>query len=401
MEQFSFENLVGNAYTLNLLERSLTNGTFKPFTIFSGTMGTGKSTSAKIASMYLTCEDLKDGKPCMNCPTCRANLKAFGSTGESSRVKVINAGRLFRQDDVGKVIKDVFSFEHGTASHVYIFEEVHALKGVQGAQVALLEELDRIPDNTYVIMCTTKSYDLIPELRSRAVEFSFARLNRSESALLLNMHTADKYGQALPSEVSAMIVAEAKGIPRDCLKLADFVVENNVSYEEMKEYLREVTDSTLISLFQSMSQKDAGTYLTQASELLEKRNPQDVLHSMQGFLVKCLFLIEGGIKDGFTSIEAEDVKQLFDLKTLGQITQAVEGLKGCTSADGFMLGLFKIRLIVQKRTLLDVCAEKKSIGANERIHAAALAEEVNVSESGQRAKGFKKISPSFLNGFGD
>ena len=80
--RYQFRDLIGNVGTTNLIRNSLKNKTFPNFVILSGLPGTGKSSSAEISALYLTCEQPGDnGEPCLQCPSCIANLKALQRSG--------------------------------------------------------------------------------------------------------------------------------------------------------------------------------------------------------------------------------------------------------------------------------------------------------------------------------
>ena len=63
----SFKNVIGNNRIKGLLTRQLENQTFTQFNIFEGTFGTGKSTTAKLVAMRLTCENPNGADPCCEC----------------------------------------------------------------------------------------------------------------------------------------------------------------------------------------------------------------------------------------------------------------------------------------------------------------------------------------------
>ena len=83
MKDFQFSNFTGNTNVLTFLKRMLVNNTFPQFTIFNGSMGTGKSSVSKLVATTLTCEEYEyePGKfgydPCCVCASCRSNAKAF------------------------------------------------------------------------------------------------------------------------------------------------------------------------------------------------------------------------------------------------------------------------------------------------------------------------------------
>lgn len=49
--KYTFRQLTGNQLNISILKRSISNNTFRQFSIFSGILGTGKSTCSRISAM--------------------------------------------------------------------------------------------------------------------------------------------------------------------------------------------------------------------------------------------------------------------------------------------------------------------------------------------------------------
>lgn len=199
MRVYNFNEVVGNVSTVSVIRQSLHNKTFPHIAIFSGMYGTGKSTCAEIVSMSLTCTNTIDDNPCMSCAQCNNNLKAIQNTGVSSRVSKVNVGRINKKSDMETLLKDIFDLQISEQSVVYIIEEAHALDDSQ--QTALLEEIDRLSDDVYIIFCTTKPTRLLPELRSRAITFNFTRLSNSEASILFELYCTKRNVTVTSSEI--------------------------------------------------------------------------------------------------------------------------------------------------------------------------------------------------------
>ena len=100
MRLYDYDDVVGNTATLAIMRQSLHNGMFPHISVYGGVYGTGKSTCAEITAMALTCENEKSDNPCGVCPTCKANIQAFQTTGESSWVHKVNVGQKNSKADV-------------------------------------------------------------------------------------------------------------------------------------------------------------------------------------------------------------------------------------------------------------------------------------------------------------
>lgn len=228
MRIYTFDQLIGNQHCISILKTCITQGTLPHFTIFHGIGGTGKSTCAEITALAMTCQHTMNGSPCLECTSCKSNLDAIKSGTKSSTVAKINLGRENTKTDVDRMIKEIFTLQSSERNCVYILEEAHALS--TALQTSLLEEIDRLDSKTYIILCTTKLNDLIPELRSRAVLFQFKRLTDKESRLLLDKYLQDNR-ISMEEEAKLAILNYTKGIPREIVTSTEFLSRNTKTLE--------------------------------------------------------------------------------------------------------------------------------------------------------------------------
>ena len=364
--KFSFSSLVGNANTIMLLKRSLMLNTFKKFTIFGGTLGTGKSTCAGIAAMTLTCENPNNGEPCMQCEACKANQKALAEGGVSPFVKIVNMGKMGKFEDVTDLIKDVFVLQGGASRQVYIFEEVHAIKAIRGGFTSFLAEIDRMPENVYVIMCTTALSDIPNDLKSRAIIFNFNRLDKKDS-LVLAKHLAESHNLRVTDRYLKMIVSDAKGVPRNIEKLIEFAKDNCITEEELRDYLQKISLDWFIQWFTSMKFASINDTIEMLKDILQRVDATQFRYALRDFCLSTAFLIEGNVVGDFTGSEANEVRGLFSSKQVTKIVSVVESL-GKESAD-LDLALLKFYAIMQDRAIQSIVTNKNSVAARERVLA--------------------------------
>ena len=66
----SFDNVVGQKYTVDMLKNAVITGKHAHAYIFTGPRGTGKTSCAKLFAKALNCDSPIDGNPCGNCISC-------------------------------------------------------------------------------------------------------------------------------------------------------------------------------------------------------------------------------------------------------------------------------------------------------------------------------------------
>lgn len=348
----SFKNVIGNNRIKGLLTRQLENQTFTQFNIFEGTFGTGKSTTAKLVAMRLTCENPNGADPCCECESCKNNLKAFKTTGSSPNVKIVNFGTFLNKEDVTNLIKDVFVLKSGSEPQVYIFEEVHVLKDLKGAQTAFLEEIDRMPSNIFIIMCTTKLYDVIPELVSRALRYRFSKLTYDESRILVGSIAGDK----LPVKTTNLIIRHSRGVPRNLINNTRFVLDNNITAEEYKDFVQDVDEEELCALLLTMQDTDLKSFANLSKKLAESLEATVIQNRMNELMLNALFHLKG-VDTDLSDYSQSVVKEVLTEATIDKCLKALEKLSNRSTTSEVELALYKMRMAVQNKQTKDVYAD--------------------------------------------
>lgn len=348
----SFKNVIGNNRIKGLLTRQLENQTFTQFNIFEGTFGTGKSTTAKLVAMRLTCENPNGADPCCECESCKNNLKAFKTTGSSPNVKIVNFGTFLNKEDVTNLIKDVFVLKSGSEPQVYIFEEVHVLKDLKGAQTAFLEEIDRMPSNVFIIMCTTKLYDVIPELVSRALRYRFSKLTYDESRILVGSIAGDK----LPVKTINLIIRHSRGVPRNLINNTRFVLDNNITAEEYKDFVQDVDEEELCALLLTMQDTDLKSFANLSKKLAESLEATVIQNRMNELMLNALFHLKG-VDTDLSDYSQSVVKEVLTEATIDKCLKALEKLSNRSTTSEVELALYKMRMAVQNKQTKDVYAD--------------------------------------------
>lgn len=382
-----FDDLVGNAVTLSLIKRTLANKTFNHVVLFHGSHGTGKSTVAKNVALALTCENPQNGKPCGECLACKTNINAFETTGQSRTVKIVNCGMILDKKDVAQFIQEVFVLEAAPGNQVYVLEEVHALKDVNGAFTSLLAEIDKIPPNVYLILCTTKPTAIEAALRSRCLQYTFNRLSSSESRLLLQREIRRLGYTDIQPSIMELLVNSARGIPRELMKSLEFVVNASTSLAELQTFLGHISAGTFIHLFTLMKSAEMASYLEAADNLLSSFSTEVVVNGLKDFILDSIFRLESNDIDVFSTVDTASIKNLFTFDTLMKIAGILEKLDYRSDANDIQFALLKIRQVMQGRSFTDVVLEQKQLASKEKVTASSLATELeDASKTGSRPK---------------
>lgn len=382
MRIYTFDQLIGNQHCISILKTCITQGTLPHFTIFNGIGGTGKSTCAEITALAMTCQHTMNGSPCLECTSCKSNLDAIKSGTKSSTVAKINLGRENTKTDVDRMIKEIFTLQSSERNCVYILEEAHALS--TALQTSLLEEIDRLDSKTYIILCTTKLNDLIPELRSRAVLFQFKRLTDKESRLLLDKYLQDNR-ISMEEEAKLAILNYTKGIPREIVTSTEFLSRNTKTLEELLDHIQQINDTVYFELFQVLATGtiyDLNCYL---KEEVDKYDIRNFINGLKEFYINMFFQIEGNVDTlaqtsnvmEFTSVS--EILKKVDRFSLGNLINKLPSNAKRVDLSFFLINLYQY---FHNKKTSDIVREKKQSVITQKSIAAVSANEVEKSSEG-------------------
>lgn len=382
MRIYTFDQLIGNQHCISILKTCITQGTLPHFTIFHGIGGTGKSTCAEITALAMTCQHTMNGSPCLECTSCKSNLDAIKSGTKSSTVAKINLGRENTKTDVDRMIKEIFTLQSSERNCVYILEEAHALS--TALQTSLLEEIDRLDSKTYIILCTTKLNDLIPELRSRAVLFQFKRLTDKESRLLLDKYLQDNR-ISMEEEAKLAILNYTKGIPREIVTSTEFLSRNTKTLEELLDHIQQINDTVYFELFQVLATGtiyDLNCYL---KEEVDKYDIRNFINGLKEFYINMFFQIEGNVDTlaqtsnvmEFTSVS--EILKKVDRFSLGNLINKLPSNAKRVDLSFFLINLYQY---FHNKKTSDIVREKKQSVITQKSIAAVSANEVEKSLEG-------------------
>ncbi len=387
MAIYKFSKMFGNAVTISMIKRRLHNQTFPNLSIMSGIGGTGKSTSAGLIGLSLTCEKPVFGEACLKCETCLRNIRGLESNGEGVSLFSTNLPIKTKDADFKEVIRQVFNMRNAAGKTVHIFGEVHGLD--KNKQLQLNEEFDRLDENTYVIMTTTNPERLLAELRSRATPiYNFYRLKRKEMDLLYDSLGNDFGVSTKDNEVREILLRSAKGIPRDLSKLLEFTRDTSPTIEELRDFLEYINNYSFITIFDSMT-SNFGVMVELVDDLLSRHTLRSLVERMKEFLADVHTYFGAESSSVFDDEERKEISRIFSgvdvLKMANSLSRL--DLSEATTSDLRLL-FFNYRQIINKESPTSVFTgdSARAVAQNYRADAT-FKEEQTLQEDKPTVKG--------------
>ncbi len=209
----TFDDLVGQQAVTQTLKTQLESGKLSHAYLFTGSRGTGKTSSAKILAKAVNCEDLQHGNPCGVCRACRAI-----DSGACMDVLEIDPASNNGVDNVRDLRDDAVYTPSQVRRRVYIIDEVHMLS--ISAFNALLKIIEEPPEHLLFILATTELHKVPATILSRCQRFSFRRISQEDIAARLQ-YVAYRENIDLDESAARVLARMADGGMRDGLSLLD------------------------------------------------------------------------------------------------------------------------------------------------------------------------------------
>jgi len=208
-----FRDIIGQDHISRTLQNAVLRGRIAHAYLFCGPRGTGKTSTARILAKALNCQDLQNGEPCNDCPSCQSIV-----SGISLNVIEMDAASHRGIEEIRDLKQKVGMAPSGGRYKVYIIDEVHMLTGE--AFNALLKTLEEPPVHAVFILATTEAHKVPLTILSRCQRFDFRRLDRGAIKAHLSRVAAAKNWDVDEAALE-LISRQAGGALRDALGLLD------------------------------------------------------------------------------------------------------------------------------------------------------------------------------------
>lgn len=258
----TFDEVVGQDHIVKTLENQIKMDKISHAYLFTGSRGTGKTSSAKIFARAINCLNPKNGSPCGECEVCKALSE------NNMDILEIDAASNNGVDEIRELREKVKYPPVVGKYKVYIIDEVHMLSS--SAFNALLKTLEEPPKYVVFILATTEVHKLPATILSRCLRFDFRLVSLEDlSALLRKVLTNENIKF---DEQSINIIARAgEGSVRDTLSIADRCVSfagNELTSEKVISVLGVSKRETLIKIVGHILEKDIGETLVELDSVL-------------------------------------------------------------------------------------------------------------------------------------
>ena len=210
-----FEDVVGQGHVTATLKNALASGRVAHAYIFSGTRGSGKTTTARILARAVNCLSPKEQNPDNSCEICQEIVAS-----RSMDVIEIDGASNRGVEEIRNLRESVRYAPSRGHYKVYIIDEVHML--TKEAFNALLKTLEEPPAHVIFVFATTEIHKVPMTILSRCQRFDFRRIATDEIAQRLRFIAAEEQ-VSIEEDALNVIARKGDGSMRDAQSIFDQV----------------------------------------------------------------------------------------------------------------------------------------------------------------------------------
>ena len=225
----TFGDVVGQEHIVKTLKNQIKNNNIGHAYLFSGTRGTGKTSTAKIFARAVNCLNPINEEPCNECEICIDTLN-----DNIMDIVEIDAASNNSVDDIRELRESVKYTPSKAKYKVYIIEEP--------------------PSYVIFILATTEPHKIPATILSRCQRFDFKRVSSKDIASRMS-YICKKENIEAEEKALSLIARNSQGALRDALSILDQCISfgnEKIEYNDVIELLGTVNIDELFELSQSI-----------------------------------------------------------------------------------------------------------------------------------------------------
>jgi DNA polymerase-3 subunit gamma/tau len=215
----TFRDVVGQEFTVEVLRGLVRHNRDTRHILLHGSIGSGKTTLARIYAMALNCSALTpDCSPCLECAGCKET-----ANGDAWRFEELPAPAFADAAYFDRTIEQLSRMPPNKEVRRIVFvDEAHSISRFATSFDTLLKVVEDAPETLAFVFATTEPDRISPALRSRTLPLVVRPLSFDDSVVLLRRVAIQEVIE-VEDEALPLLWSLGRGQPRDMLNALDTV----------------------------------------------------------------------------------------------------------------------------------------------------------------------------------
>lgn len=344
----TFGDVVGQEHIVKTLKNQIKNNNIGHAYLFSGTRGTGKTSTAKIFARAVNCLNPINEEPCNECEICIDTLN-----DNIMDIVEIDAASNNSVDDIRELRESVKYTPSKAKYKVYIIDEVHMLS--QGAFNALLKTLEEPPSYVIFILATTEPHKIPATILSRCQRFDFKKISNDNIEKRLNF-VCEQSNIDITPEAKKLIAILAEGAMRDALSILERCMqeEGKITEDLVKELVGIPKTESVNKITKSILQKNTEDALGAINEIIsEGKDISNFLWEIIKYVKDILVFKTNTKLEIYSEAEKNQIKELADSTTKERLISMIYELSNLQNDMKWS----SQKLIMFQVTIIKLCNE--------------------------------------------
>lgn len=323
----TFDDIVAQPHITTTLKNQIMHEKTAHAYLFTGSRGTGKTTSARILAKAMNCLNPQNGNPCLQCEICQD-----AERGALTDLIEIDGASNNGVEEV-RTLRDNAAFLPVRCKYkVYIIDEVHMLSS--GAFNALLKIIEEPPAYVKFMFATTEIHKVPATILSRCQRFDFRRIQPADIAGRMQ-YIASQESFTITDAAAHRIALLADGGMRDALSLLDqcAAVSDQIETSVVEEAIGVASTESVFEILRAVAAKNAAAALGRIDQLYQQSKDMTRFADEISQQLRSLMLLKTAPKDtallGVMPDTLAQLQEIAELFTMGGILHALTAVRQC------------------------------------------------------------------------